>query len=75
MKHKTTIDTATIPADILKRIEEASEQRFAVWPPWKDEVLLKYWEIKDKGEISAILNSNSSTCRNRWRKLRNEGRK
>lgn len=65
---KVNIDPATL--ERLEALEDAqSGARRHQWTDEEDAILLRYWPVKRKEEVAAILGYGQEMCRRRYREL------
>jgi hypothetical protein len=53
----------------LEKIGRPEHYRTIKWTPKMDEILLKYWPIRNKQDVANALGICDTTCLRRYRKL------
>jgi len=64
-----TVDSITIPADIVEALEALPRSGPKPWEPWMDEVIKKYWQSRSQEDVAKIIDMPVKRCRKRAREL------
>jgi hypothetical protein len=71
-ERRTSIEVS-MDAETLRRLEElpdAHSTRKREFTVEEDAVILKYWPVKNKDDVSRILGLSENTVRNRYKELK-----
>ncbi|ORC37243.1 hypothetical protein B4O97_03375 [Marispirochaeta aestuarii] len=65
-------DTLEISEDMMAKIaeiEDTSKFQHKIWSAEEDAILLKYWKVKNKSQLSKVIGVSETTARERYLKL------
>ncbi|WP_143305504.1 hypothetical protein [Marispirochaeta aestuarii] len=68
----TMPDTLEISEDMMAKIaeiEDTSKFQHKIWSAEEDAILLKYWKVKNKSQLSKVIGVSETTARERYLKL------
>ena len=68
----TIPDTLEISDDMMAKIaeiEDTSKFQHKQWSAEEDAILLKYWKVKNKSQLSKVIGVSETTARERYLKL------
>lgn len=73
MQSSPEVTEVTIPADVLKQLDDLPDKRNGYEPiafePWQDKVLLEYWSRKTQEDVAKIVGFGVKKCKQRYREL------
>jgi len=63
---------AIISAEMLSKLEALQDGTTGkiIFTPKEDEIILQFWEKKNKAELSKLLGYSENTIRNRFKELK-----